>query len=91
MGDILIFIFVGLVIGVLARVLMPGPDPIGIIGTILVGIVGAIVGGYLWAAIFGDTEGVEWIGSIIVAMALLWIYRKFATSRAGYSSDRTVV
>lgn len=85
MGDIIVFILVGLVVGLLARFLMPGPDPIGIIGTILVGIVGAIVGGYLWAAVFGNTEGVEWIGSIIVAMLLLWIYRRMAGNR------RTVV
>ena len=82
MGEIIYFILIGLVIGVLARLLMPGRDPIGIIGTILVGIVGAIVGGYLWRAIFGQTEGVEWIGSIIVAMALLWIYRKLTFGRS---------
>jgi uncharacterized membrane protein YeaQ/YmgE (transglycosylase-associated protein family) len=82
MGEIIYFILIGLVIGVLARLLMPGRDPIGIIGTILVGIVGAIVGGYLWRAIFGQTEGVEWIGSIIVAMALLWIYRKMTFGRS---------
>jgi uncharacterized membrane protein YeaQ/YmgE (transglycosylase-associated protein family) len=82
MGEIIYFILIGLVIGALARLLMPGRDPIGIIGTILVGIVGAIVGGYLWRAIFGQTEGVEWIGSIIVAMALLWIYRKLTFGRS---------
>jgi uncharacterized membrane protein YeaQ/YmgE (transglycosylase-associated protein family) len=81
--EIIVFILVGAVIGVLARLIMPGPDPIGIIGTILVGIVGAIVGGYLWRAIFGQTEGVEWIGSILVAMALLWIYRRMTFGRRG--------
>ena len=85
MAEIIVFILVGLVVGVVARLLMPGRDPIGIIGTILVGIVGAIVGGYLWKAVFGNTEDVEWIGSIIVAMLLLWIYRRMATGR------RTVV
>ena len=82
MGDLLVFIVVGLIIGVLARALMPGPDPIGIVGTILVGMVGAVVGGYLWAAIFGDTAGVNWIGSIVVAMVLLWIYRRMTVGRA---------
>lgn len=81
MGELLVFIVVGLIVGVLARALLPGRDPIGILGTILVGIVGAIVGGYLWAALFGDTEGVNWIGSILVAMALLWVYRKMAVGR----------
>jgi uncharacterized membrane protein YeaQ/YmgE (transglycosylase-associated protein family) len=81
--EIIVFILVGAVIGVLARLIMPGPDPIGIIGTIVVGIVGAIVGGYLWRAIFGQTEGVEWIGSILVALALLWIYRRMTFGRRG--------
>ncbi|MGH2817799.1 MAG: GlsB/YeaQ/YmgE family stress response membrane protein [Actinomycetota bacterium] len=81
--EIIVFILVGAVVGVLARLVMPGPDPIGILGTIVVGIVGAIVGGYLWRAIFGQTEGVEWIGAILVAMALLWIYRRMTLGRRG--------
>ena len=74
--EILVYIVVGIVVGALARLLMPGRDPIGIIGTLVVGIVGAIIGGYAWRALFGNTEGVEWIGSILVAMALLWVYRR---------------
>jgi len=81
-GDILVYILVGLVVGILARALLPGRDPIGIVGTILVGIVGAIVGGYLWRAAFGNSNGVEWIGSIIVAMGLLALYRKMAVGRS---------
>jgi uncharacterized membrane protein YeaQ/YmgE (transglycosylase-associated protein family) len=84
MADLLMFIVVGLVVGVLARALLPGRDPVGILGTILVGIVGAIVGGYLWVALFGDTEGVEWIGSIVVAMALLYLYRRMALRRTTF-------
>jgi uncharacterized membrane protein YeaQ/YmgE (transglycosylase-associated protein family) len=79
--EIIVYIVVGLIVGVIARLLLPGPDPIGIIGTIVVGIVGAIVGGYLWRAIFGNSGGVEWIGSILVAMALLWIYRRMVAGR----------
>lgn len=79
--DLLLYIIVGLVVGGLARLLMPGRDPIGIVGTLVVGIVGAIVGGYAWRALFGNTEGVEWIGSILVAMALLWIYRQVMVGR----------
>lgn len=78
MAEIIYFILIGLVIGAVARLLMPGHDPIGFIGTIVVGIVGAIVGGYLWRAVFTNTEGVEWIGSILVAMLLLWLYRRMA-------------
>lgn len=81
MADLITFIIVGLIVGVLARLLMPGPDPIGILGTIVVGIVGAIVGGYLWRQIFGNTQDVEWIGSILVAMGLLWLYRRMTLGR----------
>lgn len=81
MGEIIVFIIVGLIVGVLARLLLPGKDPIGILGTIVVGIVGAIVGGYLWTALFGENEGVAWIGSILVAMLLLFLYRKMTYGR----------
>ena len=89
MGEIIVFILVGLVVGALARLLLPGKDPIGILGTIVVGIVGAVIGGYLWAAIFGsDQEGIAWIGSILVAMGLLFLYRKMTYGR---DTTRTTV
>jgi uncharacterized membrane protein YeaQ/YmgE (transglycosylase-associated protein family) len=83
MGDIVVYILVGLVVGAIARLLMPGRDPIGILGTIVVGIVGAIIGGYLWVALFGNTKGIEWIGSILVAMGLLWVFRRMTIGRTG--------
>jgi uncharacterized membrane protein YeaQ/YmgE (transglycosylase-associated protein family) len=85
MGDIIVFILVGLVVGILARFLLPGSDPVGILGTIIIGIIGAVIGGYLFGAVFGETQGVDWIGSILVAMGLLFLYRKMSTGR------RTVV
>ncbi len=83
MGEIVGFIIVGLIVGILARLLMPGRDPIGILGTIVVGIVGAVIGGYLFSQVFelNDSGGVAWIGSIIVAMALLYLYRKMTYGR----------
>ena len=75
------YVIVGLVIGAIARLLMPGRDPIGIVGTILVGIVGAVAGSYLWAALFDDSKGVEWIGGVIVAMVLLFAYRRMSLGR----------
>ncbi len=81
--EIVYFILIGLVVGVLARLLLPGRDPVGIIGTIIVGIVGAVIGGYLWRELFGDTEGVEWIGAVVTAMILLFVYRRFAVGRSG--------
>ena len=89
MGEIIVYIIVGLIVGAVARLLLPGKDPIGILGTIVVGIVGAVIGGYLWAAIFGGNEGVAWIGSILVAMALLFLYRKMTYGRT--EGSRTTV
>jgi len=86
--EFIVFLLIGLVVGVVARLLMPGPDPIGILGTIIVGCVGALIGGYLWTAVFGQNQGVAWIGSILVAMALLFLYRRLTVGR---TSRRTVV
>lgn len=83
MGSLIVFILVGLVVGVLARLLLPGRDPIGILATIAIGIVGAIIGGYLFSAVFelNDNGGVAWIGSILMAMLLLFLYRKMTYGR----------
>jgi uncharacterized membrane protein YeaQ/YmgE (transglycosylase-associated protein family) len=78
----IVYILVGLVVGFLARLLLPGRDPIGILGTILLGIAGAVIGGFLWEALFGENRGVSWIGSVLVAMLLLWIYRKMTYGRS---------
>ena len=75
LGFIIGMLIVGLIVGAVARLLMPGRDPMGLGATILLGIAGALVGGFLWRAVFGDSDGVEWVGSIIGAMLLLWVYR----------------
>jgi uncharacterized membrane protein YeaQ/YmgE (transglycosylase-associated protein family) len=79
--QIIAWILIGLIVGALARLLMPGRDPIGIVATIVIGIVGAVIGGYLWEALFGPQKGVAWIGSILVALALLALYRKMTYGR----------
>jgi uncharacterized membrane protein YeaQ/YmgE (transglycosylase-associated protein family) len=79
--DLIVFILIGLAVGVIARLIMPGRDAIGILGTIVLGIVGALVGGWLFGAVFKETEGVDWIGSIVVAMGLLWVYRRMSVGR----------
>ena len=79
--EILYYILIGLVVGLLARLLLPGRDPIGIIGTIVVGVLGAVVGGYLAGAVFEETEGVDWIASLLVAIALLFVYRRMTYGR----------
>jgi len=70
------WIIFGAIVGAIAKFLMPGRDPGGWIVTILLGIAGSFVGGYL-ASMIGHNPGgpAGWIGSIIGAIALLFIYR----------------
>jgi len=75
------WLIVGLVIGVLARLFTPGRDPMGVVTTLLIGIAGAFVGGWVWASLFGAQQRIAWIGSIIAATALLWIYRRMMSRR----------
>jgi uncharacterized membrane protein YeaQ/YmgE (transglycosylase-associated protein family) len=77
-GDVLIYILAGLVIGALARLIVPGRQAMGILATIVVGVAAAIVGGVLWNAIFPDNDGIAWIGAVIVAVVLVWIYAAIA-------------
>lgn len=72
--DILITFFVGLVVGVIAKFLMPGNDPGGWIITALLGIAGSWVGSYVGRAM-GLVGGGGWIGSVLGAMLLLFAYR----------------
>ena len=84
LGAILFWIIVGLIAGALAKWVMPGDDPGGIILTIILGIVGAVIGGYLLRLLGLGTDGGTgaWIGSIVAgfigAVILLAIYRLVA-------------
>jgi uncharacterized membrane protein YeaQ/YmgE (transglycosylase-associated protein family) len=80
---IIAWIVVGLIAGVLAKLIMPGDDPGGIIITILIGIVGAFVGGFVVQLLGGTGLTGFSIWSILVAtlgaIILLAIYRLVAT------------
>jgi uncharacterized membrane protein YeaQ/YmgE (transglycosylase-associated protein family) len=69
------YILIGLIVGILARFLVPGRNPIGVIGTILIGVVGAVVGGWLAGNLFEETRGVDWIASVAVAVVLVLLVR----------------
>lgn len=71
------WIFFGLVVGVIAKLLMPGRDPGGFITTIVIGIVGALLAGFLGRAIgwYDTTGGAGYIASILGAIILLALYR----------------
>jgi uncharacterized membrane protein YeaQ/YmgE (transglycosylase-associated protein family) len=74
---ILSTILVGLIVGTIAKLLMPGKDPGGFIVTILLGIAGAFIGTYLGEALgwYKTGQPAGWIMSIIGAMILLLLYR----------------
>jgi uncharacterized membrane protein YeaQ/YmgE (transglycosylase-associated protein family) len=80
-GFIIILIVVGLIAGLLARLLVPGRDQIGILGTILLGIAGSFVGGFIWNVIeFGRFaphrfHPVGIIGSVLGAIVVLLLLR----------------
>jgi uncharacterized membrane protein YeaQ/YmgE (transglycosylase-associated protein family) len=83
MGDILIWILFGLVVGALAKLLMPGTDPGGIIVTILLGIAGSLVGGFLgrMLGLYERGQAAGFLMSLLGAVVLLVLYRQFVRSR----------
>lgn len=80
---ILSWIVFGLVIGIIAKLLMPGRDPGGFIITILLGIAGALVGGFVGRAMgfYGPGQSAGWLMSILGAIILLALYRMLVRSR----------
>lgn len=74
------WLVLGLVVGVLAKWIMPGKDPGGLVVTILLGIAGAFLGGFLGSFLgLGTVTGFNF-GSLALAVAgaliLLWVYKK---------------
>jgi len=90
MLEIIGTIIFGAVIGVLARIVLPGKQPYGMIVTILLGVAGALIGYWLWGLIGkGNTFGIDWIRwiiSIIVAAILVMI----AATVTGRSTSRRI-
>jgi len=72
---ILIVAVIGLVVGAIAKLLMPGPDPGGWFVTILLGIAGSWVGGFVFGMLGLAGLGASLVGAVLGAMLLLLIYR----------------
>ena len=72
-------IIIGFVVGLVARFLMPGRDPMGFVFTTLLGIVGAVVAQFLGRSLgwYGAEDPAGFIASVIGAMALLFVARQF--------------
>jgi uncharacterized membrane protein YeaQ/YmgE (transglycosylase-associated protein family) len=81
--DLLWTLVVGLVVGALAKFIMPGRDPGGIIITILLGICGALLAKFLGQAlgIYASGETAGFLGALVGAIILLWIYRMVRRNR----------
>ena len=84
MAGILGWILFGLIVGALAKLVMPGRDPGGITITILLGIAGAVIGGFIGRALgfYGQGQSAGFLMSFLGAVILLWLYRMVARRRA---------
>jgi uncharacterized membrane protein YeaQ/YmgE (transglycosylase-associated protein family) len=76
------WIVFGLIVGLVAKLLMPGRDPGGIVVTMLLGIAGALLGGFLGRAFgwYGPGEAAGYLMSIAGAVLILFVYRRLRTS-----------
>ncbi|HUE73280.1 MAG TPA: GlsB/YeaQ/YmgE family stress response membrane protein [Pirellulaceae bacterium] len=77
-GSIISWVVFGLVIGLIARFLYPGRQPMGLLTTMVLGIVGSLVGGFIsWGLGFrpeeGAFRGAGWIMSILGALIVVWV------------------
>ena len=77
------WIIFGLIVGAIAKLLMPGRDPGGIIITMALGIAGALLGGFLGRALgwYQENEPAGFLMSLVGAVLLLWIYRMMVGRR----------
>jgi uncharacterized membrane protein YeaQ/YmgE (transglycosylase-associated protein family) len=79
LGFILALLLGGLIIGALARLALPGPDPIGILATIGLGLAGSFLGGLIGQVLFGRPGG--FLLALLAAILLLYLYRRFVEKR----------
>jgi uncharacterized membrane protein YeaQ/YmgE (transglycosylase-associated protein family) len=84
---LIILFFVGLVVGGLARLLLPGPDPMSIWMTVLVGLCGTFSAGlFSWYVLHRHGGGL--VLSVIFSMLVVWIYRRSHMASYGSRSSR---
>ncbi|MFF7853179.1 GlsB/YeaQ/YmgE family stress response membrane protein [Streptomyces sp. NPDC007904] len=88
---IIAWILIGLLAGFIAKALMPGKDPGGVVITMLIGIAGGLLGGWLGKVIFGvdSIDGFfdlsTWIAAIVGSVILLMLYRLITNNRHSHS------
>ena len=83
MVGVLGWIVFGLIVGIIAKLLMPGRDPGGFVVTILLGVCGALIAGWLGRAAgwYGPADGAGYLMSILGAIVLLALYRMIVGRR----------
>ena len=87
MLTLIAFVIVGAVAGYLARLLVPGPDPMSVLGTIVLGVIGSFVGGFLGYVLFdkdfgdGALQASGIVGSIAGAVVALLLYNAVGSGR----------
>ncbi|WZB61149.1 GlsB/YeaQ/YmgE family stress response membrane protein [Achromobacter xylosoxidans] len=82
--SIIIMIIVGFIVGLIARAVMPGDQPMGIVMTTILGIVGSVVAGFLARQLgwYHDGEPAGWIASVVGAIIVLFVVGLIAKKRA---------
>jgi uncharacterized membrane protein YeaQ/YmgE (transglycosylase-associated protein family) len=84
---LILLVAIGLVVGALARLLLPGPDPMGIGGTIMLGVAGSFIAGlFSWYVL--NRHGAGLILSVLFSMLLLWLRRRFGSRGAAAPRPR---
>jgi uncharacterized membrane protein YeaQ/YmgE (transglycosylase-associated protein family) len=84
---VILFILFGLIVGLIARALMPGRQPMGFILTAILGMAGSFVGGYIGHMLRGNGGDLEpsdpynWIGAVLGSLLLLFLYGMFVGRR----------
>jgi uncharacterized membrane protein YeaQ/YmgE (transglycosylase-associated protein family) len=76
---ILFLVFWGLIVGALARLALPGPDPMEILATVALGLAGSFLGGVIAWAVIGHAGGI--VFSVLAATLLLYLHRRFVQHR----------
>ncbi len=97
LGMIIAAIVIGIIAGYLGRLLLPGPDPMGFVGTGIAGIIGSLVGFFIFTSVLGigdndkfDLGGI--VGAVIGTMIVLAIYRAVVgRGGTGRTTGRTTV
>ena len=71
------WIVFGLIVGIVAKLVMPGKDPGGFLATIAIGMIGAVIGGFLGRLVgmYGDNDPVGFVMAVLGAILFLWLYR----------------